>query len=173
MQEYILRPGKIRMFTVRLNMMQICVILRNSLFATRKYRRRTINFVFKIKNSCRNRYLSDFWCHASCIYYKLFFLASGKWAATRQNEQNDLWVHRRHSSVWASTQSDQSSLSAWRKNGSLAIHKADKDWSDVLKLRLICLHQAHRSFCWFCHALAQMYICAKAMQIFFWQMSYP
>ena len=54
----------------------------------------------------------------------------------------------------------RSSLSAWRKFGSLATYKAhSEDWSDWadaqadLKLRL-----AHESFGWFCHAQAQLSI---------------
>ena len=39
-------------------------------------------------------------------------------AAARQNQQNDLCTQQRLRSAWASTQSDQSSLSAWRKLGS-------------------------------------------------------
>ena len=41
------------------------------------------------------------------------------------------------------------SLFAWRKNGSLATHKAhSEDWSDWA--------DAHRTFCWFCRAVAQI-----------------
>ena len=39
-------------------------------------------------------------------------------AAAQQNQQNDLCTQQRLRSAWASTQSDQSSLSAWRKLGS-------------------------------------------------------
>ena len=59
-----------------------------------------------------------------------------------QKQQNDLCAERRHRSVWAwaSAQSDQSSLSARGKIGSLGTHKVhSEDWSDWV----------HRSFCWF------------------------
>ena len=58
-------------------------------------------------------------------------------------------------SAWASVQSDESSLSAWRSVGSLGTHKAhSKDWSDWADLSL---GWAHREFCWFWHAVAQMF----------------
>ena len=42
-----------------------------------------------------------------------------------------LCAQRRLRSVWVSTQSDQSSLSAWRKLGSLATHWAHSEDSDL------------------------------------------
>ena len=49
-----------------------------------------------------------------------------------------LCAQRRLGSAWPSTQSDQSSLSAWRKFGSLATHWAhSEDWSDWADARLI------------------------------------
>ena len=55
-----------------------------------------------------------------------------KWAASWQNQQNDKCAQRRLRSAWAFTQSqsDQSSLSAWRKLGSLATHWARSENSD-------------------------------------------
>ena len=49
----------------------------------------------------------------------------------------------------------ESSLSAWRKLGASSTHWAhSEDWSDALPdMRL---RWAHRSFCWFCHAAAQL-----------------
>ena len=41
------------------------------------------------------------------------------WAASWQNQQNDLCAQQRLGSAWASAQSDQSSLSAWRNIGPL------------------------------------------------------
>ena len=52
-----------------------------------------------------------------------------KWARAKQNKKNDLWAQRSLRSAWAFAQSDQSSLSAWRKSGSLAIHKAHSEGS--------------------------------------------
>ena len=88
------------------------------------------------------------------------------WAAAQQNQQNDLCTQQRLRSAWAFTQSDQSSLSEWRSIGSLATQKAhSKDWSDWVgwMLRLICLCCAHRSFCWFSHAVAQ--ICGQKLVV--------
>ena len=56
------------------------------------------------------------------------------------------------------SQSDQSSLSSWRNLGSLASHWAHSEDSDETGG---CPHAdqslcwAHRSFCWFCHDVAQ------------------
>ena len=43
-------------------------------------------------------------------------------ATSWQNQQNDMCSYQRLRSPWASAQSDQSLLSAWRKWGSLATH---------------------------------------------------
>ena len=52
------------------------------------------------------------------------------WAATRQNQQNDLYAQLRLISAWAPAQSDQSLLSPWRNNGSLAAHRMHSKGSD-------------------------------------------
>ena len=52
------------------------------------------------------------------------------WAASWQNQQNWMCAQRRLRSAWATARSDQSSLSAWRKLGSLAIHWAHSKDSD-------------------------------------------
>ena len=54
-------------------------------------------------------------------------------------------------SAWASTQSHQSSMSAWRSLVSLAIHRAQsEDWSDWVDAQANrSLHLVHRPFCWF------------------------
>ena len=56
-----------------------------------------------------------------------------------------LCTQQRLRSAWASTQSDQSSLSTWRKFGSLAIHWAhSKDSDQTGRMpRLICLCWGH------------------------------
>ena len=59
-----------------------------------------------------------------------------------------LCAQRRLRSAWAFAQSDQSSLSAWRKFGSLATHWAhskDSDQTGQLPW-LICVHWAHSHF---------------------------
>ena len=48
-------------------------------------------------------------------------------------------------------------LSAWRKIGSLAIHWAHSEDSDQTG-RMPKLIWAHRSFCWFCHDAAQIFL---------------
>ena len=52
------------------------------------------------------------------------------WAASWQNVQNGMCAQRRLRSALASTQFDQSSLSAWAKLGSLAIHWVHCEGSD-------------------------------------------
>ena len=68
------------------------------------------------------------------------------WANVRQNQQNDICARQRCRSAWATTQSDQSSQTAWRKLGSLSIHWVDsKDWSDLLVLS--CIGSYHKFSC--------------------------
>ena len=57
------------------------------------------------------------------------------------------------SPVWS-----ESSLSAWRKLGSLATHWAhSEDWSDWADARTdLSLRWAHMPFCWFCHEAAHL-----------------
>ena len=52
------------------------------------------------------------------------------WAASWQNQQYGMCAQRRLRSAWASVQSDQSSLSAWRKLGPWATHWAQSEDSD-------------------------------------------
>ena len=58
---------------------------------------------------------------ANCWWQEDIFQYSYQWATSWQNQQKDCTC-RRLSSAWASTQSDQSSLSIWRSIGSLATH---------------------------------------------------
>ena len=53
----------------------------------------------------------------------------------------------------------ESSPSAWRNLGFLAIHWAHSEaWSDWADAQTdLGFHWSHRSFCWFCHAAAQMH----------------
>ena len=69
-----------------------------------------------------------------------------------------LCAQRRLRSAWASTQSDQSLLSTWRKLGSLATHWAhSEDWSDWTDVQAdLSLRWAHISFCLFCHEAAHL-----------------
>ena len=78
------------------------------------------------------------------------------WATAWQNQQNYLCVPQRLRSAWASTQSDLSSLSAWRNLGSLDTHWAHReDWSVWAYAQAdLSLCWEHRSFCWFCRAAA-------------------
>ena len=77
-------------------------------------------------------------CHKRCSrndkrcrsWLGCFFSQHYIWACARQNQKNDMCTKRRLRSAWASAQSDQSSLSAWRKVGSIAIfwvHSEDSD----------------------------------------------
>ena len=74
------------------------------------------------------------------------------WAASWQNQQNGMCTQRRLRSAWASAQSDQSLLSAWRKLGSLATHWMHSDDAQADQ----SLRWAQRSFCWFCHEAAEI-----------------
>ena len=55
-------------------------------------------------------------------------------------------------SAWTSAQSDQSSLSTWRKLGSSDTHWAHSEDSDQTGRSL---RWAHMPYCWFCNEVAQ------------------
>ena len=80
-------------------------------------------------------------------------------ACTWQNRQNDLctqsWVLDIHR-VWS-----ESSLSAWKRFGSLATHKVhSEDWSDWADAQADgSLRWAHRWFCWVCRAVVLLFSC--------------
>ena len=60
------------------------------------------------------------WRKKDCIWILGFgfcCLYNHIWAGVWQNQQNDLCVHQRLTSAWASAKSDQSSLSTWRSLG--------------------------------------------------------
>ena len=54
--------------------------------------------------------------------YLFLWIVKLIWSSAWQNQQNDLCAQRRLRSAWASAQSDQSSLSAWRNIGPLTIY---------------------------------------------------
>ena len=70
-----------------------------------------------------------------------------KWAASRQNQQNDLCAQRRLRLAWASTQYDQSSLCAqWVAKDPSFIHADSEDSDQTGRMpRLICVF-AGRTF---------------------------
>ena len=70
-------------------------------------------------------------------------------ASTWQNLQNGMCTQQRLRSASASAHSDQSSLSAWRKLGSLATNwEHSEDWSDWVDAQAdLSLRWAHMPFC--------------------------
>ena len=90
------------------------------------------------------------------------------WAALWQNQQNGMCAQRRLSSAWAFAQSDQSSLSAWRKLVSLATNWAHSESSDQTGRmpRLIWVFAGHtwhfigfvtrRPILYLCHSLSEL-----------------
>ena len=70
-----------------------------------------------------------------------------KWHVRPAKTQISLGIR----SVWS-----ESSLSAWRKLGSLATYWAySEDWSEWAEAQAdLSLRWAHMSFCWFCHEAA-------------------
>ena len=64
------------------------------------------------------------------------------------------WISLGIRPVWS-----ESSLSAWRKFGFLATHKAHSKGSDQTGWmpRLIWVFAGHMLFCWFCHAAVQLF----------------
>ena len=97
------------------------------------------------------RFIKEVLWHVSCLLVNV--AQHHIWATSWQNQQNGMCAQRRLRSAWASAQSDQSSLSAWRKLGSLATlwaYSEDSDqpgrcpgWSES--------SLGAKSFCWFCH----------------------
>ena len=107
------------------------------------------------------------WKH--CLWICCFYQTWDKWAASWQNQQNGMWAHRRLRSAWEYAQSDQSSLSAWRKLVSLATHWVHSiDWTDWVDAQAdLSLRWVHTSLSWFCHVVAQMLNSSPFLS--FWQ----
>ena len=73
------------------------------------------------------------------------------WHVSLAKTQISLGIHP----VWS-----KSSLSAWRRLGSLVthwVHNEDSDQTGHMP-RLIWVQWAHMPFCWFCHALAHIWL---------------
>ena len=79
-----------------------------------------------------------------------------KWAASRQNQQNNRCAQRRRRSAGAFAQSDQSSLSTWRKLGSSAQQRLWSDWAHAQAD--LSFRWAHMPFSWFCHEAAHLWM---------------
>ena len=75
------------------------------------------------------------------------------WAAAWQNQRNNLCAQQRLRSAWASAQSDESSLSAWRNIGPLTTYWAHSEDSD--QTGQMPRSMGAQSFCWFCRETAQ------------------
>ena len=87
-------------------------------------------------------------CKTTAIRYMSRLMTKPtKWSVRPAKTQISLGI----CPVWS-----ESSLSTWRKLGSLATHWAHSEDSDQADLSL---RWAHRSFCWFCHKAAQFWLC--------------
>ena len=109
-------------------------------------------------------------CACSRAWSFVFPFWSYIWTAAWQNQQNNLCAQWRLRSAWASAQSDQSSLSAWRKLGSfLPIEHIVKT---LIKLGGCqadpSLCWAQRSLFWFCHVAAHNSPVLPALLHLFW-----
>ena len=101
------------------------------------------------------------WISASFSSNEHFKATPSIWAAARQKQQNDQCAQWRLRFALASAHSDQSSLSTWTSIGSLGTHQVHSEDSNQMPSNQTgqmpcperCLSWAHRSFCWFCHAL--------------------
>ena len=97
-----------------------------------------------------------FFCyHLMLLIYakRLFISAPWIWTAAWQNH---LCAQRRLGSVWASAQSDQSSLCAQWIEKDLNADSGDLGQTGRIPQADLSLRWAHRSFCWFCHAATHM-----------------
>ena len=83
----------------------------------------------KTNNIFNANELKDTFMQAYSQAIKLW-LSRAIWATSWQNQQNGMCAQRRLRSAWASAQSDQSLLSAWRNIDSLATHWVHSEDSD-------------------------------------------
>ena len=96
------------------------------------------------------------WAFAVCLSDKKSFCMGQHIFELQHDKTNKMMCTQQR---LRSTQSDQSSLSAWRNIKSLAtqwVHSGDSDQTGWM-CRLVSLSWAHRSLCWFCHAVAQIF----------------
>ena len=112
--------------------------------------------------------------------YTYMFLSNANWAASWQNHQNGMRAQRRLRSALASAQSE-SSLSAWRKLGSLANHWAhskdsdqpghpSEDWSEWADTQAnLSLRWAHSHFVGFVTCSLFIYLILHG-KIYYWKM---
>ena len=102
-------------------------------------------------------YLSEnIWIIINCSYVLRFLIQHMSSITTKP--ENDLCSQRRLRSAWASAQSDQSSLSAWRNIGPLTTYWVrSEDWLGWADAQAdLSLRWAQRSFCCFCRAAAHI-----------------
>ena len=78
------------------------------------------------------------------------------WATSWQNQHNGMCAQQTLISLGICPVWSESSLSAWRKLGSLATHWAHSElWSDWVDAQAdLSLCWVHMPFCWFCHEVA-------------------
>ena len=83
-----------------------------------------------------------------------------RWAAARQNQQNEFCAQQRHISLGIRPVWLESSLCAqWVAKEPSFLHADSEDWSDWADAHAdLSLRWAHRSLCWFCPAAAQIVI---------------
>ena len=83
-------------------------------------------------------------CHVSHSTTK-----PAKWHVHSVKTAISLGIHQ----VW----SEPSLCAQWVAKDSMLLHVDSEDWSDWVDAQAnLSLHWAHRSFCWFCHALAHV-----------------
>ena len=100
------------------------------------------------------------WSGLCCVHRSIFsFVMLGSntvWSASWQNQQNGMCALRRRIILGRCPVWSESSLSAWRKLGSLATHWVHRQDSDQTgRMPRLSLPWA-QSFCWFCHEAAHL-----------------
>ena len=104
----------------------------------------------------KNKTIGILWIIQYSCKWNLLDLSFNICAASWQNQQNDVHPAKTQISLDICPVWQESSLSAWRKLRSLATHWAHcKDWVDAEAD--LSLHWVHRTFCWFCHEVAQFF----------------
>ena len=125
-----------------------------------------------VRSSVSTNYLSDrlelqnvaiiVWYWIGAFVWAFLYLIvnhSSILATAWQSQQNDVLTAKTQISLGIHPVWSESSLSAWRKLGSLATHWVDsEDWSEWADAQAdLSLCWAHKSFCWFCDEAAHLF----------------
>ena len=119
--------------------------------APSRYDWKIVDWDVKLQHK-QNKTKSRHTCHFAVFAVLRLVYKAGKWAAAWQNQQNDLCAQRR----LRSARYDQRLHCAFFMLSSCGQQRLWSDWANAQADP--SLRWAHRSFCWFCRAAAQMFL---------------